>query len=356
MPNSHVSRSLWLVCTSIFHALSVQQQRPQSAILWSCQFNCSRPMPSFAIGSFLVRCAGCTWNDIVDQELDRKVSRTRLRPLAWGAVSTSSALLFTAAQVLWGMSLVVLLLSVRCLYWSIPSILLTGLYPYGKRFTHYPQTILGCVFSWGVIMAFPTLDLDLFSSPRNMSLAGCLFSSCIAWTMVYDTIYAAQNIKDDARVGIGSPVVRHQGHTRNLLMGTAFIQIVLLCWTGIAIEASLGYFVCTCFGTRGILGAMVRTVQLDDPKDCIWWFSKGSFFTGSVIGSGFIVEYVLRAFSWVLSMLWCSAYSLARPYRPGQTHWYIERPLRVFVNVLRTNAEKRQAVTQHLTFTTSFGH
>ena len=144
-------------------------------------------------------------------------------------------------------------------------------------------------------MAFPALGLDLFSSWKNLIVAGCLFASCVAWTMVYDTIYAAQDIKDDVKVGIGSPVVRHWGRTRNLLMEAAFIQIMLLCGTGAAMEASMVYFLCTCFGTTAMLGAMVTMVRLDNPKDCLWWFSKGSLYTGSIVSSGFMIEYALRA-------------------------------------------------------------
>lgn len=129
----------------------------------------------FLLGSFLVRCVGCCWNDIVDQEYDRKVSRTCLRPMARKAISTSSALVFTILQVLVGLCLVFILLPTRCLFYSIPSIFLTGLYPYGKRLTYYPQLILGCVFSWGVIMAFPTFEIDLFESAKSMTAAGLLY-------------------------------------------------------------------------------------------------------------------------------------------------------------------------------------
>ena len=248
----------------------------------------------FLIGSFMVRCAGCTWNDIVDQDLDRNVSRTRLRPLARRAISTSKALVFTVLQVSIGLVLVWVILPRPCLSYSVPSILLTGLYPYGKRFTHYPQLILGCVFSWGVIMAFPALEIDLISSPKYRTAAGYLYLSCIAWTMSYDTIYAAQDIKDDAKAGIKSPVVRHQGHTRSLLVGAASIQIASLCCAGVATEATTGYFVITCFGTALVLGTMVTRVDLNQPEDCIWWFRKGCLFTGCVTGIGFIGEYMIR--------------------------------------------------------------
>ena len=249
----------------------------------------------FLIGSFLVRCAGCTWNDIIDQDFDRKVSRTRLRPMARRAISTSNALIFLIVQVLIGLTLILALLPRLCLYYSIPSILSTGLYPYAKRFTHYPQLVLGCVFSWGVVMAFPAFDFDLWSSTKAMTAAGYLFLSCIAWTMSYDTIYAAQDIKDDVKAGIKSPVVRHQGQTRRLLITAILTQIALLCCTGVAIGATALYFISTCLATTLILGTMVKSVNLNDPKDCIWWFKKGCFYTGVTISSGFIGEYILRA-------------------------------------------------------------
>lgn len=248
----------------------------------------------FLVGSFLVRCAGCTWNDIVDQEIDRKVSRTRLRPMARKAISTFSALVFTIAQVTIGLCLVALLLPIPCLYYSIPSIFLTALYPYAKRFTHYPQLILGCVFSWGVILAFPALEVDLWSSSNTTTAAGYLFLSCIAWTMVYDTIYAAQDIRDDAKAGVKSPIVRHQSNTRGLLVAAASTQVILLCRTGAAMEATGLFFLSTCLGTAFVLGTMVMRVDLSEPKDCIRWFKMGSFCTGAMTASGFIGEYVVR--------------------------------------------------------------
>lgn len=143
-------------------------------------------------------------------------------------------------------------------------------------------------------MAFPALDIDLISSPEYMTAAGYLYSSCVAWTMSYDTIYAAQDIKDDAKAGVKSPVVRHQGHTRMLLVGAASIQIALLCCAGVATEATAVYFVGTCFGTALVLGTMVARVDLNQPKDCIWWFKKGCLFNGFITGSGFIGEYMAR--------------------------------------------------------------
>jgi len=215
--------------------------------------------------------------------------------MARRAISTSNALIFTVIQVLIGLVLVFLLLPKPCLIYSTPSILLTGLYPYGKRFTHYPQLILGFVFSWGVIMAFPAFDIDLLSFPEAMTAAVYLYASCVAWTMCYDTIYAAQDVKDDAKANIKSPVVLHQGHTRKLLVAAAIVQTVLLGCVGAAIEATAIYFVTACVGNALVLGTMVSRVDLDEPKSCLWWFKNGSFYTGAMIGTGFMAEYTLRA-------------------------------------------------------------
>ena len=213
--------------------------------------------------------------------------------MARRAISTSSTFIFTVLQVTLGLGVLKMLLPGQCFYYSVPSILLTALYPYGKRFTNYPQLILGCVFSWGVIMAFPAFNLG-FPSLAGRAAVACLYLSCIAWTMVYDTIYAAQDMKVDLKVGIKSPVVRHQEHTRRLIIAAAIGQIVLLCFTGIFMEATWTYFGSTCLGTTLILGTMIRSVNLNDPKDCIWWFKNGCFSTGVTIASGFLIEYVVR--------------------------------------------------------------
>jgi len=248
----------------------------------------------FILGSLLVRCAGCSWNDIVDQDIDRKVSRTRNRPLARRAISTSAALSFTVVQVILGLGLVWLLLPLPCMYYSVPSIFGTALFPFAKRFTYYPQLVLGSVFSWGVILAFPALEVELSSHSQAMKAMASLYLSCIAWTMSYDTIYAAQDIKDDLKAGVKSPVVRHLDGTRMLLYNAVLTQLSLLLYTGIAIEASGIYFLCTCFATGAILLREVMSVDLADPKDCLWWFKKGCFYTGILISSGFCGEYITR--------------------------------------------------------------
>lgn len=110
-------------------------------------------------------------------------------------------------------------------------------------------------------------------------------------TMSYDTIYAAQDVKDDLKLGIGSPVVRHRENTRILLSAAALTQLTLLCGTGVAMKAGLIFFIGSCVGTAVTLTTMISKVNLSDPKDCTWWFRKGSLLTGAAIGSGFLIEF-----------------------------------------------------------------
>ena len=107
-------------------------------------------------------------------------------------------------------------------------------------------------------------------------------------------MYAAQDIKDDAKAGIKSPVVLHQSHTRRILAYAAFIQITSLFIVGITIQATEVYFFVACLGAVLALGTMIIRVDLDDPRDCMWWFKNGCSYTGAVIGSGFIGEYMIR--------------------------------------------------------------
>lgn len=248
----------------------------------------------FLLGSFLVRCAGCTWNDFADWDLDAKVSRTRLRPIPRGAVSPANAFTFALIQVAFGLLLVIRLLPLPCLFYSIPSIILTALYPFAKRVTHYPSVVLGTDLSWGVIMAFPSLSLDLFSSPIHMAAVGSLYASSIVWIVMCDTIYGAQDRKDDAKAGVSSMAVRHDKHTKALLIALGIIQVFLLVVTGYLMKAGLAFFSSTCCGAAVSLGIMVYNVDLEDPSDCLKWFLHGFSVSGAIIASGFIIEYVTR--------------------------------------------------------------
>ena len=154
-----------------------------------------------ALGAFAMRSAGCVYNDVVDRGLDRKVERTRLRPLASGRVSLRSAWLLIAGLSLIGL-FVLLQLNVIAAVVAVASIAPVAAYPFMKRITWWPQAWLGIVFSWGALVGWPAVTGSLSSTPFLLWLGS------IAWVIGYDTLYAIQDIEDDALVGVKSSARR----------------------------------------------------------------------------------------------------------------------------------------------------
>jgi 4-hydroxybenzoate polyprenyltransferase len=150
-----------------------------------------------ALGAFAMRSAGCVYNDIVDRDLDKRVERTRLRPLASGRVSLRSAWILIA--LLCAIGLVVLLqLNLIAAIVALASIAPVAVYPFMKRITWWPQAWLGLVFSWGALVGWPAVTGSLAWTPF------LLWFGSIAWVVGYDTLYAIQDIEDDALVGVKS--------------------------------------------------------------------------------------------------------------------------------------------------------
>jgi 4-hydroxybenzoate polyprenyltransferase len=178
--------------------------------------------------------------------------------------------------------------------YAIPSVVIIGLYPLAKRVTHYPQVVLGFAWSWGIIMGFPAMGIDLFAPESSTALAaaGTLYAANIAWTVLYDTIYAHQDVKDDTRIGIKSMAVKHGA--KNLLSGLAAVQVSLLAVTGWIVGAGPVYFLGTCGGATTALATMIWRMRLDMPENCWWWFKWGCWFTGGSVASGLMGEYWLR--------------------------------------------------------------
>ena len=154
-----------------------------------------------ALGAFAMRSAGCVYNDIVDRDLDRRVERTRLRPLASGRLSLRSAWLLVGLLCLVGV-VVLLQLNRTAALIALASIVPVAAYPFMKRITWWPQAWLGLVFSWGVLVGWPAVT-GMLEWPALL-----LWFGSIAWVIGYDTLYAIQDIEDDALVGVKSSARR----------------------------------------------------------------------------------------------------------------------------------------------------
>ncbi|KAG9657948.1 4-hydroxybenzoate polyprenyl transferase, partial [Aureobasidium melanogenum] len=251
----------------------------------------------FATGALVMRGAGCTINDLWDRNLDPKVSRTRLRPIARGAISPEAAIVYTGCQLLTGLA-VLLQFPFECFFYATPSLLLVSTYPLAKRVTNYPQAVLGLTFSWGAIMGFPALGVDLLSNHAALTAAACLYSSNIAWTILYDMIYAHQDIKDDAKAGIKSIALRHEKNTKAVLSGLAVVHTTLLAAAGAAIGAGPIFYIGTCGGALFTTANMIWRVRLSSVKNCWWWFRNGCWMTGGAITLGLTGEYLAHYLGW----------------------------------------------------------
>jgi 4-hydroxybenzoate polyprenyltransferase len=154
-----------------------------------------------ALGAFAMRSAGCVYNDLVDRDLDRKIERTRLRPLASGRVSLRSAWILIGLLCLIGLAVLLQLDRLAALV-ALASIAPVAAYPFMKRITWWPQAWLGLVFSWGALVGWPAVT-DAFTWTPFL-----LWLGSIAWVIGYDTLYAIQDIEDDALVGVKSSARR----------------------------------------------------------------------------------------------------------------------------------------------------
>ena len=142
-------------------------------------------------------------------------------------------------------------------------------------------------------MGFPALGIDLLTDAAARAAAGALYASCVAWTVLYDMIYAHMDVKDDRKVGIKSMVVRHEKDTKVLMGGLAVVQIGLLAAAGAMVGAGPVFFVGSCGGGGVALAWMVWKVRLEEAGDCWWWFRRGAWLTGGGVVSGLLGEYLV---------------------------------------------------------------
>ncbi len=240
----------------------------------------------FFVGSFVMRGAGCTWNDITDRDLDARVERTRSRPIPAGQVSVPQAAAFLALQALVG--LVVLLqfnrFAIGC---GIASLTIVAIYPFMKRITYWPQIVLGLAFSWGALMGFAV------TFGRIDAMALLLYAGSIAWVIGYDTIYAHQDSEDDALIGIKSTALLFGAHTRRALMVFYGLAVVLFSAAlGLAGAGWMAWLGLAAFAVH--LVSQIERVEVGDPGLCLRMF-KSNRNAGLLLFAGLLSDALSRA-------------------------------------------------------------
>src|SRR6202044_1100240 len=203
----------------------------------------------FFVGAFVMRGAGCTWNDITDRNLDALVERTRSRPIPAGQVSVPQAAAFLVVQALIGLA-VLLQFNRTAVATGIASLVIVAVYPFMKRITWWPQIVLGLAFSWGALMGFAVM------LGRLDATALALYAGSIAWVIGYDTIYAHQDAEDDALIGIKSTALLFGTRTRQALTVFYGLAVVLI---GVAL-ALAGAGFAAWIGLAAFAGHLIRQI------------------------------------------------------------------------------------------------
>ena len=262
-------------------------------LFWPCAWGAAlggdpwpdpRHLVLFALGSVVMRGAGCTFNDITDRDIDGKVFRTALRPLASGAVRVSHAWAFLIGQCFLGL-MILMSFNDLTIALGIVSLVPVAIYPFMKRVTWWPQAFLGIAFNWGALVGFAAARDRLSPEAVALYLAG------IAWTIGYDTIYAHQDRDDDALIGVKSTARLFGPRTREALVIFYAACIGLLGLVGLWGDLHGGYWVGLLAVTSHLTWQIIA-FNHDDAALCLHIF-RANRLTGGLIFAGLLMSHVL---------------------------------------------------------------
>jgi 4-hydroxybenzoate polyprenyltransferase len=249
----------WLLLLPCWWSLGLAAVRGRQGIdLWYAVL--------FFIGAFAMRGAGCTWNDIVDRDLDAQVERTRSRPIPSGQVGVAGAALFLLLQALVGLG-VLLQFNRFTVVTGLASLAVVAIYPFMKRITYWPQIVLGLAFSWGALMGWPAVFARL-DPPALL-----LYAGSIAWVIGYDTIYAHQDREDDALIGIKSTALLFGERTKLMLAIFFALAVVLIGAAGWSAGGGIVFALGLVLFAAHLAWQTAR-LDIDDPALCLALFKS----------------------------------------------------------------------------------
>ena len=224
-----------------------------------------------------MRGAGCTFNDIVDRDLDAKVARTRTRPIPSGAVSVPAAVVFLAIELMIGLGILATFNSFTIAL-GVASLALIFTYPFMKRITYWPQAWLGLTFNWGALLGFAAVAGRL--GPEAITL----YAAGFFWTLGYDTIYAHQDRSDDLLVGNKSLAIKLGANTVPWLVGFYTAAAALMAAAGAMAGLGWAFYLLSALAFAQLLWQALR-VDIDDPHDCLAKFRSNRLFGWLVLAA-----------------------------------------------------------------------
>jgi 4-hydroxybenzoate polyprenyltransferase len=237
----------------------------------------------FFIGAVAMRGAGCTWNDLVDRNLDGLVERTRSRPIPSGQVTVAGATAFMLLQALVGF-LVLIQFNRFTVITGLCSLLVVAIYPFMKRITYWPQIVLGLAFSYGALLGWPA------AFGRLDWPAIVLYAGSISWVIGYDTIYAHQDREDDLLIGIKSTALLFGDNTRSMLASFYAGAVVLIGAAGLMAGGGL-IFVLGLIAFAAHLTWQVLRLDINDSAHCLKLF-KSNRDAGLILFAAMLLEAV----------------------------------------------------------------
>lgn len=249
-----------------------------------------RTMAIFTAGAIAARGMGCTINDLLDREYDRKVERTKMRPIACGDIKAKEALVYLAAQSTIGLY-ILCLNNLAVIKLGLFSGVMIATYPLFKRFTYWPQVMLGLTFNWGVLMGYAAIKGGIFYSDLGAVIP--LYLGANLWTLYYDTIYAHQDKADDKFVGVKSSALKLGDNTKKFLYmmsGSMFLNLAL---AGLTTNQLWPYF--ASISITGLFHArQIQNLDLDNVEDC-WRAFDQQKYIGALILCGAIASVALKS-------------------------------------------------------------
>ena len=224
----------------------------------------------FFLGSVLMRSAGCIFNDIVDKDFDKKVKRTKQRPIASNKITIYRALIYVVALCFLAF-IVLIQFNLFTIFLGMGSMFLAFTYPFMKRITYWPQLFLGVTFNYGLVLAWISVSNDI-------SLVSIVFyAGAIFWTLGYDTIYGFQDIKDDEIIGVKSTSIKFKNDPKKFLLFCYLIFIVSLIFVGIKMNFKFYYFIFLTLPTIQLFIFQIKKLDISNTFDCLNKFKSNNF-------------------------------------------------------------------------------
>ena len=225
----------------------------------------------FFLGSVLMRSAGCIVNDISDKEFDKKVSRTKNRPIASNQVSVKLGIFYTLILCLLAF-LVLINFNNLTILLALGSMPLAFTYPLMKRFTYWPQLFLGITFNYGLVLGWTSIQGEI------NTVAIIFYLGAIFWTLGYDTIYGFQDIKDDEIIGVKSTSIKFKNDPKKFLLLSYSVFIISLIITGILMNFKIFYFLFMILPIYHLLIFQIKNLNINQPFSCLKKFKSNNLF------------------------------------------------------------------------------